>query len=428
MLTLWIRTIPAMDGLPEVLDRECCAALDAADPLAPLRERFLLDEGLIYLDGNSLGALPAATPPRLAEVVSEEWGSGLIRSWTAAGWIQAPRRLGDKVGRLIGARPGEVLVADSTSVNLFKLLGAAVRAQPGRRVILSHEGNFPADLYIAQGLCELLEGRCELRTVPVSRLAASLDADVAVLMVTHVDYAGGAVHDMPGLCAAARDHGALSLWDLSHSTAALPVDLGGCGADLAVGCGYKYLNGGPGAPAFLYVAERLLGRVRSPLRGWMGHAEPFAFEPGHRHARGIEGFLCGTPPILGMAALEAALDLWLKVDLDAVRAKSMLLGDLLIRLVDERCAGLGLELASPREAARRGSQVALRHAEGYGVARALIDRGVIGDFRAPDLVRLGLAPLYLRHVDVWDAVEALREVLTTDAHRRPEYAVRAAVT
>ncbi|TMD92430.1 MAG: kynureninase [Chloroflexi bacterium] len=393
-----------------------------------MRGRFVLDEGLIYLDGNSLGALPAATPPRLARVVGEEWGRGLIGSWNDAGWIEAPRRLGDKVAGLIGADAGEVLVADSTSVNLFKLLAGAVRARPGRRVVLSHADNFPADLYVAQGLCELLDGGCELRTVAPAELAGALDADVAVLMVTHVDYATGAVQDMAALSAAARGCGALSLWDLSHSTAALPVDLGGCGADLAVGCGYKYLNGGPGAPAFLYVARRLQETIRSPLRGWMGHAEPFAFEPGHRHAPGVQGFLCGTPPILGMAALEAALDLWLEVDLDAVRAKSVRLGDLLIRLVDERCAGLGLTVASPREGARRGSQVALRHPDGYRVVRALIDRGVVGDFRSPDIVRLGLAPLYLRHVDVWEAVETLREVLATRAHDRPEYAVRAAVT
>jgi kynureninase len=417
-----------MTSLPEFLDRGACAAMDAVDPLARQRACFLLDEGIVYLDGNSLGALPAATPPRLAGVVAEEWGRGLIRSWNAAGWIEAPRRLGDKVARLIGAGEGEVLVADSTSVNLFKLLAAGVRARPGRRVILSHEDNFPADLYVAQGLCELLEGGCELRTVPSAALAGALDAEVAVLMVTHVDYATGAVQDMARLCAAARACGALSLWDLSHSTAALPVDLGGCGADLAVGCGYKYLNGGPGAPAFLYVARRLHDRVRSPLRGWMGHADPFAMEPTHRHAPGVQGFLCGTPPILGMAALEAALDLWLEVDLAAVRDKSMRLGDLLIRLVDERCAGLGLELASPRDASLRGSQVALRHADGYRVVRALIDRGVIGDFRTPDIVRLGLAPLYLRHVDVWDAVEALRDVLTTRMYERPEYSVRAAVT
>ena len=417
-----------MSGLPDSLDRDACAALDAGDPLAPMRGRFVLDEGLIYLDGNSLGALPAATPPRLARVVGEEWGRGLIGSWNDAGWIEAPRRLGDKVAGLIGADAGEVLVADSTSVNLFKLLAGAVRARPGRRVVLSHADNFPADLYVAQGLCELLDGGCELRTVAPAELAGALDADVAVLMVTHVDYATGAVQDMAALSAAARGCGALSLWDLSHSTAALPVDLGGCGADLAVGCGYKYLNGGPGAPAFLYVARRLQETIRSPLRGWMGHAEPFAFEPGHRHAPGVQGFLCGTPPILGMAALEAALDLWLEVDLDAVRAKSVRLGDLLIRLVDERCAGLGLTVASPREGARRGSQVALRHPDGYRVVRALIDRGVVGDFRSPDIVRLGLAPLYLRHVDVWEAVETLREVLATRAQDRPEYAVRAAVT
>jgi kynureninase len=417
-----------MTGLPEVLDREACVALDAADPLAPLRGRFLLDDGIVYLDGNSLGALPAATPPRLAGVVADEWGRGLIRSWNAAGWIEAPRRLGDKVARLVGARDGEVLVADSTSVNLFKLLGAAVRARPGRRVILSHEDNFPADLYVAQGLCELLQGACELRTVPSAGLAAALDPGVAVLMVTHVDYATGAVQDMARLSAAARECGALSLWDLSHSTAALPVDLEGCGADLAVGCGYKYLNGGPGAPAFLFVAGRLQAEVVSPLRGWMGHAEPFAFEPAHRRAPGVQGFLCGTPPILGMAALEAALDLWLEVDLDAVRAKSMRLGDLLVRLVDERCGGLGLELASPRDAASRGSQVSFRHVDGYRVVRALIDRGVIGDFRSPDVVRLGLAPLYVRYMDVWTAVEGLREVLVSGVYLREEYGVRRAVT
>jgi len=415
-------------SLPAVLDREACAGLDRGDPLAPMRSRFLLAEGCIYLDGNSLGALPASTRPRLRATVDEEWGRGLIRSWNDAGWIEAPRRLGDKVARLVGALPGEVIVADSTSVNLFKLLAGAVRARPGRRVILSHADNFPADLYVAQGLCELLEGRCELRTVHPDDLAGALDGSVAVLMVTHVDYATGTVRDMPRLSAAARRCGALSLWDLSHSIGALPVDLGGCGADLAVGCGYKYLNGGPGAPAFLYVAERLHEEVRSPLRGWMGHADPFAFEAVHRPGAGVAGFLCGTPPILGMAALEAALDLWLEVDLAAVRAKSMLLGDLLIRLVDERCAGLGLSVASPRDASRRGSQVALRHADGYRVVRALIDRGVIGDFRTPDIVRLGLAPLYLPHVDVWDAVEQLRDVLVTRAHERPEYSVRAAVT
>jgi kynureninase len=420
--------MPRMSDLPVVLNRDACAVLDRGDPLAAIRERFVLPEGVIYLDGNSLGALPVATGPRLAEVVGVEWGRGLIRSWNDAAWIDAPRRLGDKVAPLVGAAAGEVVVADSTSVNLFKLLGAAVRARPGRPVILSHEDNFPADLYVAQGLCELLEERCSLRTVPVHRLARELGADVAVLMVTHVDYATGAVQDMAGLSTAARDCGALSLWDLSHSTAALPVDLGGSGADLAVGCGYKYLDGGPGAPAFLYVARRHQDRVVSPLRGWMGHAAPFAFEPGHRHAPGIGGFLCGTPPILGMAALEAALDLWAEVDLGEVRAKSMRLGDLLIRLVDERCAGLALSLASPRDAAARGSQVSFRHADGYRVMRALIDRGVIGDFRSPDIVRLGLAPLYLRHVDIWDAVETLREVLATGAHDRPEYSIRAAVT
>jgi len=430
--------IAPVSGLPDSLDRDACAALDAGDPLAPMRGRFVLDEGLIYLDGNSLGALPAATPPRLARVVGEEWGRGLIGSWNDAGWIEAPRRLGDKVAGLIGAEAGEVLVADSTSVNLFKLLAGAVRARPGRRVVLSHADNFPADLYVAQGLCELLDGGCELRTVAPAELAGALDADVAVLMVTHVDYATGAVQDMAALSAAARGCGALSLWDLSHSTAALPVDLGGCGADLAVGCGYKYLNGGPGAPAFAWAHPRHTLRMDAeqrwqPLSGWLGHAAPFEFTPSYRPAAGVARFVCGTPPVIAMAALECGIDTLLAAEplggIAALRRKSVALTELFIRLVESRCAGHGLVLHAPRDAERRGSQASFARAEGgYAIMQALIARGVIGDFRAPDLLRFGFTPLYTRFVDVWDAVEHLAQVLQGGEWREARFNQRAAVT
>jgi kynureninase len=394
-------------GLPETLDREACAALDADDPLAPLRARFRLAEGLIYLDGNSLGALPAATPPRLGAVVEGEWGRGLIRSWNEAGWIDAPVRLGDKVAPLVGAGPGEVLVADSTSVNLFKLLGAAVRARRGRRVILCHAVNFPADLYIAQGLCELLDGDCELRTVAAAELGAALDGDVAVLMATHVDYATGAVQDMAGLCAAARGCGALSLWDLSHSAAALPVDLGGCGADLAVGCGYKYLNGGPGAPAFAYVAERLQDELRQPVQGWMGAAEPFAMAADYQAAKGIRGFISGTPPVLAMQPLKDMLELIAEAGLPAVRRKSVALTGHAIALSVELLAPLGAVLASPRSAAERGSHVTVDHPAFAAVTAALWERGVLPDFRPPAGIRIGLSPLSTSFAELEYGVEAI---------------------
>jgi kynureninase len=410
------------------VDRETCQSFDRQDPLAAFREEFALPEGVIYLDGNSLGALPRQTVARLNQVVVEEWGSGLIRSWNAARWIEAPRRIGDKIARLIGAQPGEVIVADSTSVNLFKLLAGALRLQPGRHFILTETSNFPTDLYIAQGLVELLDGNHALRVVERQKLEDAIDGSVAVVMLTHVDYASGEIHDMRRVTQAAHRYGALMLWDLSHSAGAVPVDLNAAKVDLAIGCGYKYLNGGPGAPAYLFVAGALQEVMRSPLSGWMGHEAPFAFEPEYRPADGIARQLAGSPPILSMLALEVAIDQWLRVDQAEARRKSMALGDLFIRLIDETCRDLGLTVASPRDATRRGSQVALRHEEAYRVMRALIDNRVIGDFRTPDLMRFGFAPLYTRYVDVFDAVRCLREVLMSRAWQRPEYATRLTVT
>ena len=410
------------------MDRETCLSFDRQDPLAAVRQEFAVPDGVIYLDGNSLGALPRQTVQRLNQVVAEEWGTGLIRSWNAAHWIDAPARIGDKIARLIGANAGEVIVADSTSVNLFKLLAGALRLQPGRHFILTESANFPTDLYIAQGLIDLLDGNQALRVVERGELERALDGSVAILMLTHVDYSSGEIHDMRRLTSAAHQHGTLAVWDLSHSAGAVPVDLNASQVDLAIGCGYKYLNGGPGAPAYLFIAKALQDAMRSPLSGWMGHAAPFAFEPEYRPAPGINRQLAGSPPILSMLALEVAVDLWLKVDRQEGRRKSMALGDLFIALVDDTLRDLGIEVASPREAESRGSQVSLRHKEAYRVMRALIDRGVIGDFRTPDLMRFGFAPLYTRYVDIFDAVSSLREVLITRAWQRPEYATRLTVT
>jgi kynureninase len=410
------------------VDRETCLSFDRQDPLAAFRNEFALPDGVIYLDGNSLGALPRETVDRLHQVAADEWGNGLIRSWNTARWIEAPRRIGDKIARLIGAAPGEVIVADSTSVNLFKLLAGALRLQPERHFILTEIANFPTDLYIAQGLIELLGGKYALRTLPREQLESAIDGSVAVVMLTHVDYTTGELHDMKQVTAAAHKYGALMLWDLSHSAGALPVDLNGCEVDLAVGCGYKYLNGGPGAPAYLFAARGLQDALRSPISGWMGHAAPFDFERDYEPGPGIQRQLAGTPPVLSMLALEVAIDLWLRVDQQEVRRKSIALGDLFIRLVEETCSGFQVAVASPQEATRRGSQVSLRHPEAYRVMRALIDRNVIGDFRTPDLMRFGFAPLYNRYVDVFDAVHGLNEVLTTKAWQRPEYATRLSVT
>ena len=403
-------------------------ALDRADKLAPFRDRFALPDNVVYLDGNSLGALPKATPARLAELVAAEWGRDLIRSWNIHGWIDLPFRVGDKIGRLIGAEPGTVVVADSTSVNVFKLIAAALRLRPERRVILSESENFPTDLYIAQGLIALLGDKHELRLVAPDAIAGAIDADVALVLLTHVNYRSGRMHAMEEVTRLAHAAGALILWDLAHSAGAMPVDLAGSNADFAVGCGYKYLNGGPGAPAFLYVAHRLQHAFHSPLTGWLGHAAPFAFDPHYRPAPGIASAVVGTPPILSLAALEIGIDLALEADLADVRAKSLALADLFIDCVAQHCERLGLVLASPSRGTERGSQICYAHPEGYAIMQALIARGVIGDFRAPDILRFGFTPLYTRFVDVWDAVGTLRDVLAKREWDRAEFKHRAAVT
>lgn len=400
---------------------------DAADPLAGKRADFLLPTGMIYLDGNSLGALPAATPARMAAAVSEEWGGSLIAGWNRHGWIDAPQRLGARIAPLIGADEDEVIVADSTSANLFKLLAAACAARPGRTTILSEPGNFPTDLYIADGVARTLPGR-QVRTVPADDVAAAIDGDVAVVLLTHVHYKTGRMLDMAAITRAAQAQGALILWDLSHSAGAVPVDLNGAGADLAVGCGYKYLNGGPGAPAFLYVARRHQAALRSPLSGWMGHGAPFAFGDDYAPADGMARFLCGTPPVLAMVALDEGLARFEGVDRATLFAKSRDLGMRFVAEVEARGLEPELALLSPRDAAARGSHLSWAHPEAYALCQALIARGVVGDFRAPDAIRFGFTPLYTSHEDVWRAVEILDDVLATRAWDRDDYRVRAAVT
>ena len=411
-----------------MITRDDALARDAGDPLAHTRARFRLPEGTIYLDGNSLGPLPAAVPERIDQAMAVEWGRDLITSWTAHDWIDLPARVGAKLAKLIGAAGDEVVCGDSTSVNLYKLLAAALKLRPERRVMLSDNGNFPTDLYVAQGLVGLLGQGYELRVVDPEAVEGALDERVAVLQLTQVDYRTGRLHDMAALTAKAHEVGALTLWDLSHSAGALAADLNGAGADLAVGCGYKYLNGGPGAPAFLFVARRLQDQIRPPLSGWMGHEAPFEFDLDYRPAAGVTRNLCGTPAVLSMIALDAALDAFAGVDMDQVREKSKALTSLFVALVEARCGDFGFQLASPHDADARGSQISYAHPEGYAIMQALIDHGVIGDFRSPDILRFGFTPLYTRHVDVWDAVDILHQVMAEQAWDRPDYKTRKAVT
>ncbi|WP_439586853.1 kynureninase [Hydrogenophaga sp.] len=418
-----------------------CQSLDEQDPLRPLRDLFLIPEGTLYLDGNSLGAMPRSAPARVADVVTREWGADLIQSWNKNGWFAQPKKVGDKIARLIGADPGTVVATDSTSVNLFKVLSAAMSLAatdtPQRKRIVSERSNFPTDLYIAEALCK--ERGFELVLVEPEDIAAALSSDVAVLMLTHVNYRTGAMHDMPAVTAAAHAAGALMLWDLAHSAGAVPVDLTRAGADYAVGCGYKYLNGGPGAPSFVWVNPRHAERFWQPLAGWWGHATPFDFTPDYRPAPGITRYQCGTQPMISLAALECGVDTLLAADelggMAALRKKSLALTDLFIGLVDERCQGHGLGLATPLNHAQRGSQVCLTRDEGaYAIVQALIARGVVGDFRAgdgarhKDILRFGFTPLYIGFEDVWTAVEHLREVLESGEWKRPEFNTRHAVT
>ena len=408
--------------------RDSYSQLDQADPLAQYRALFDLPEGVIYLDGNSLGPLPKATPGRIQQVLHEEWGTQLIKAWTACNWIDLPARIGGKIARLVGAQPDEVLCADSTSVNVFKALSAALALNPKRRVILSTTDNFPTDLYMAQGLIRQLDKQHELRLVSEDEVSALLTDDVAVLMLTHVNYKTGRMHDMVALTKQAHVCGALVLWDLAHSAGALPVDLNAAQADFAVGCGYKYLNGGPGAPAFIYVAQRWQNEFRQPLSGWLGDARPFAFDPTYEPANGVGRYMVGTPPLLSLAALECGVDILLDADMNALRAKSLALGDLFIERVEMKCAVHGLVLATPREHVQRGSQVSYHHPEGYAIMQALIAHGVIGDFRAPDIIRFGFAPLYVSYDDVARAVDILARVLDERLWDAPQFRMRKKVT
>lgn len=404
------------------------AALDDVDPLRQFRERFALPEGVIYLDGNSLGCLPRATAARMAEVVSSEWGEGLIGSWNAAGWVDAPQRIGNKIARLIGAGEGEVVACDSTSVNVFKALCAALSIRPGRSTILSEAGNFPTDVYMMQGIEALTGRQVTAQLVESDAIERSIGPDTAAVLLTHVHYRTGRVRDMAAVTAAVQASGAAMIWDLSHSAGAIPVDLTAANGDFAVGCGYKYLNGGPGAPGYIYVAKRHQAEARPALSGWFGHKAPFAFEDRYEPAEGVSRFLVGTPPILGLAALEVGVDLMLEADMALLREKSAALGVMFAEAMGPLCAQHGFRLVSPADPAERGSQISYAHPEAYAIVQTLIARGVVGDFRAPDVLRFGFTPLYTAFADVARAVTTIGAVMDERAWDRPEFKVRAAVT
>lgn len=390
------------------------------------KSRFHLPDGVIYLDGNSLGPLPKAAAERVARTVTQEWGDMLITGWNKAGWMDQPARIGDRIARLIGAEPGTVVMGDTLSIKVYQALASAIEMNPTRRVILSDTGNFPSDLYMADGLVRTLGNGYALKTVAPEEVMDAIDDTVAVTMITEVDYRTGRRHDMAAITAKAHAMGALTIWDLAHSAGALPVDLAGVKADFAVGCTYKYLNSGPGGPAFIYVAPRHADAARPALSGWLGHESPFAFDLDYRPGRGIERMRVGTPPVLQLAALEAAMDIWDGVDMADLRARSLALTDRFIAGVEASCPTL--TLATPRDHAQRGSQVSFRHADGYAIMQALIARGVIGDFRAPDILRFGFTPLYIGLAEVDRAVDILADIMATGAWDRPEYRTRAKVT
>lgn len=410
-------------------DYSAVEAMDAADELQAFRDRFVLPEGLIYLNGNSLGVAPKAAFSHLEAAATQEWGQDLIRSWNIAGWFDLPVTLGDRIGRLIGAAAGQTVVCDTTSINIYKALNAALALRPDRSVIVAEGDSFPTDIYVAEGVLSTRPGlSLRLDGVDAPAIEDLIDDKVAVILVNQVNYKSGELRDMAALTRKAHQHGALVIWDLCHTAGALPVDLDGAHVDMAVGCTYKYLNGGPGAPAFIYAASRHIDAINQPLSGWWGHARPFAFEQHYAAGGGIRRFLCGTQPILSMRALKGALEVWEDVDLLALRRKSLGLTDLFIALVEEKCAGHGLELETPRDHALRGSQVSFRHPHAYPIMQALIARGVIGDFRAPSTMRFGFAPLYIRYADVWKAADILADILATEAWKDARFAVRAAVT
>ena len=392
----------------------------------PRKDLFEIPEGVIYLDGNSLGVLPRGAAARAARVIQDEWGGQLIRAWNSAGWMDLPRVVGDRIAGLIGAPGGSVATGDTLSIKVFQALAAALQMRPERRVILSDSGNFPSDLYMAQGLARLLDRGYELRTPAPEEVAGAITPDVAVVMLTQVDYRSGRMHDMAALTRAAQEAGAVMLWDLAHSAGAVPVDLTASGAEFAVGCTYKYLNGGPGAPAFIYVRPDLVEGVQPALSGWLGHDAPFAMEPDYRPAMATERMRVGTPPILQLAVLDAALDAWEGVDMNDLRAASVALSERFIKEVEARCPMLAL--ASPRDPAQRGSQVSFAFAQGYAAMQALIAEGVIGDFRAPDIMRFGFTPLYLDEGDVIRAAEVLERVMGQELWRDPRFQTRSRVT
>ena len=410
-----------------MITRDACQRMDEADVLAPLRQEFTLNEGEIYLDGNSLGPVSISVRRRVNEVIDDEWARGLVRSWNDAEWMGEPTRLGDRIAPLIGAGPGEVLVADTLTFLIAKLIGAALEHRPDRHVVLTDAANFHSDIYIIEAMCERAGRPVTMKTIERDRLDEYLNDDVALVELTQVDYRTGESLDMAGITAKVHAAGALMLWDFAHSAGAVPLDVTGANVDFAAGCGYKYLNGGPGAPAFLYVRKSWQGKLRNPLPGWLGHARPFDFELTYVPAEGMQAFVTSSPSIVALAALDGALDIWDRTSMSQVRAKSLALTDLFIQLVEERLLGV-FDVVTPLDHAKRGSQVALRHPEGYGIIQALIENGVIGDFRAPDICRFGFTPLYLRFVDVFDAVERISKVITTESFRDRRFAVRNAVT
>ncbi|MEZ2222619.1 kynureninase [Rhizobium sp. RCC_161_2] len=415
-----------MDSLPDLAAIE---AMDEADPLRIFRSRFALPHGVIYLDGNSLGAASHDVFTELKQAMMEEWGNGLIRSWNSAGWFQLPLELGDRIGRLIGAAPGQTVVTDSTSINIYKALHAALAMRPGRSVIVAEGDSFPTDLYMAEGVTSTRPGTTlRLEGRDADDIESLIDDQTAVVLVNHVNYKTGALRDMAALTRRIHQAGALVIWDLCHSAGALPVDLDGVNADFAVGCTYKYLNGGPGAPAFIYAAHRYHASITQPLSGWWSHARPFAFEQGFAEGDGIKRFLCGTPPVLSLRALKGALGIWDEVDLDMLRQKSIALSDLFIRLVEAKCGQYGVVLDTTRDSEQRGSQVSFTHDNGYEVMQALIERGVIGDFRAPSTLRFGFTPLYVSYRDVWQAAGVLEDILSSGSWQDARFAVRSAVT
>lgn len=410
-----------------MITRDDCAAKDAADELAGVRDEFTLVEGEIYLDGNSLGPVSRDVSTRVNDVVGDEWAKGLVRSWNDAGWMDMPLRLGDRVAPLIGAKSGEVLVADTLTFMLAKLIGGALDQRPDRHVVLTDRDNFHSDLYIVEAMAARAGRPITVKPLAREEIPGALDEDVALVMLTHVDFRSGEMLDLHAITKTVHDAGALMLWDFAHSTGAVPLDVEGAGVDFAAGCGYKYLNGGPGAPGFCYVRTSWQGRLKNPLPGWLGHARPFDFEPNYEPASGIRAFVTSSPSIVALAALEGALNVFDHASMEQIRRKSLALTDLFIELVEAKLPDV-FEIVTPREHARRGSQVSMGHPDAYGIIQALIARGVTGDFRAPDVARFGFTPLYLRFVDVYDAVEILADVMSTRAHLEPAFSVRKSVT